>query len=110
MEPIQIKGIKELDETEISILNKLANEYYEKIIRGLKGETSIIIHVKTHRKKGARKKYDLDISVKNPSISFTSSNTTDWDLARTLHKSFNDIKRGIQHRLRTDSSYKKSYE
>jgi len=110
MEPIQIVGIKELDDQETSIINKLSNEYYEKISRSLKGETSIVIHIKTHKTTGKRKKYDLRIRVNNPSVLFESGSTTDWDLPRTLHKAFKDVERGIQHKLRTDSSYRKSYE
>jgi len=109
MEPIQIIGIDALEEEEKSTINKLSNEYYEKIQRELKNTTSVTLHVKAHSKGGKRKKYDLRVKVVAPTRIFESQES-DWDLARSLHKVFRNAVREIQHRLRTDSQRTKPYE
>ncbi len=110
MQPIQIIGVKKLDESEIQIINKLASEYYGKIARNFKEEVSLIIHIKTHNITGKRKKYGIHVRVNSPSFFLESTNAVDWDLARTLHKAFNSVEREILHKLHSDTSYKKSYE
>lgn len=109
MEPIQIIGIKELDEFELPLVNKLANEYYQKIQRELQNVTSVVIHVKCYEKEGKRKKYSIHVRVIAPTRIFESSKAQDWDLARTLHKAFRDIERELQHKLHTDDQHKKPY-
>ena len=46
MEPIQIIGIKELDDMEIDAVNRLANRYFSKIQREIKKIRSIAINIK----------------------------------------------------------------
>jgi len=99
MEPIQIKGIDELNDEEKNLVNTLANEYYGKIQRELKNATSISLHVKQHSKTGNRHKSDIRIKVIAPTKIFEAQES-DWDLARTLHKVFNNIERQIEHRIR----------
>ena len=110
MEPIQIVGIKELDDKERSTVNKLANRYYEKIIRDINNEGSITIVIKTHGKGGKQRKYGVHIKLSAPTRIFESTKAIDWDLARTMHKAFNDMEKQIQHHLHTDSQHNKPYE
>lgn len=105
MEAIQYIGIDQLDDTEKQVLDKLSAEYYEKIQRMLKNETSIVIHVKEYEKQGSRKKYSLHVRAIAPTVIFESSNASDWDLARTLHKAFNDIEKQIEHRFKPNKNY-----
>lgn len=109
MEPIQIIGVKELDEFELPLVNKLANEYYQKIQRELQNVTSVVIHIKSYEKEGKRKKYSIHVRVIAPTRIFESSKAQDWDLARTLHKAFRDIERELQHKLHTDDQRPKRY-
>ena len=99
MEPIQIKGIDELNDEEKNLVNTLANEYYGKIQRELKNATSISLHVKQHSKTGNRHKSDIRVKVIAPTKIFEAQES-DWDMARTLHKVFNNIERQIEHRIR----------
>ena len=99
MEPIQIKGIDELNDEEKNLVNTLANEYYGKIQRELKIATSISLHVKQHSKTGNRHKSDIRVKVIAPTKIFEAQES-DWDMARTLHKVFNNIERQIEHRIR----------
>jgi ribosome-associated translation inhibitor RaiA len=96
MEPIQVIGIKDLDDVEKDTVNQLANQYLEKLKRDLKNMTSIVVHIKITNKEGNRKKYNIKTRAIAPTKIFESSDA-DWDLARTLHMVFNDLKRQIQH-------------
>lgn len=106
MEPIQVIGTNLLNDDEKDIANKLANEYYKKIFRDLKNVTSITVHIKAHTKGGKRKKFDLRVKVIAPTRIFEAQES-DWDLARTFHKVFRNIKREIEHKLHTDSQHNK---
>ena len=102
MEPIQIIGMDKIeDELEKATINKLANEYHEKIQRSLKNITSITLHIKIHTKGGKAKKWDLRVKAIAPTRIFEAQEA-DWDLNRSLHKVFKNLERQIQHRLHTD--------
>ena len=107
MEPIQIIGIKDLDEMEIEAVNRLANRYFPKIQSGIKKINSVAIHIKSYEKEGAQRKYSVHIKVIAPARIFASTKAFGWDLDRVLHKSFNDVIREMQHSLHTDDQYKK---
>ena len=102
MEPIQIIGIKELDDIEIDTVNRLANRYYEKIKRELKNEISLVVHIKSYEKGGTRRKYSIHVKAIAPSRIFASTKGFDWNLETALHKSFEELMIIIQHRLHTN--------
>jgi len=99
MEAIQIIGIDEANDAEKVIINKLANEYYEKIQRSLKNLTSITLHIKAHSKGGKAKKWDLKVKAVAPTRIFESQES-DWDLARSLHRVFKNVERQLEHKFR----------
>ena len=107
MEPIQIIGIKDLDEMEVEAVNRLANRYFGKIQREIKKINSVAIHIKSYEKEGRGKKYSIHVKVMAPTRIFTSTKTFDWDLNKALHKSFRDVIREIKHRLHTDDQHRK---
>ena len=107
MEPIQITGIKDLDEMEIESVNRLANRYYPKIQREIKNITSLTVHIKSYEKQGREKKYSVHVKVIAPTRIFVSTKTSDWDLEKALHQSFRDVIREMQHSLHTDDQHKK---
>lgn len=106
MEEIRFTGLKELDEKERGVVNKLSAEYHEKIKRAIKNITSLHILIKIHKKTGNRKKYDVHVTVVAPTRAIESK-AADWDLARTLHMVFNRIEKEIQHRFHSDTSFRK---
>jgi len=108
VEPIQIVGIKELDDMDKDIVNKLANEYFLKIKRELQNITSLIFHIKCYKKEGKKKKYSINARAIAPTRMFESTKAADWDLARTLHKAFKDLEREIQHKLHSDDQHDKA--
>lgn len=108
MQPIQIIGIEELNDEDKTTINKLANEYYEKIKRSFRDEVSIKLHIKEHSKTGKRHKSDIKIQLMAPT-KIIEAQESDWDLARTLHKVFKNIERELQHKLRVDDQREKPY-
>ena len=97
MEPIQIVGIKDLDDMEIDAINRIANRYYPKIERSLKGEIGVTIHVKSIHKQGTQKKYDIHVKARAPKETFVSTKGIDWDINKALRMSFEDILHRIEH-------------
>lgn len=110
MEAIQFIGLKELSPEEQRVVQNLSTEYYDKVQREAKKVTALVIHIKQHEKGGSKKKYSVHIRVDAPTFLFESTKANDWDLAKTMHKAFEDVMHGIQHRLHTEKGYKKSYE
>ena len=108
MEPIQIVGIKDLDDMEIDSVNRLANRYYGKIQREIQNVTSLVIHIKAHDKQGRQKNYSVHVKAIAPTKIFASTKSIDWNLEKALHGSFRDIIRQMQHRLHTDDQNKKT--
>ena len=102
MEPIQIVGMDEADDKEKDLINKIANEYHQKIQRSLRNVAPITLHLKTHTNGGKAKKWDLRVKVAAPTSIFEAQES-DWDLPKSLHKVFNNIERQLQHKLHTDS-------
>ena len=109
MEPIQVTGMDELKPNEIPIVNKLVNEYYERIRRDLNNITSLLVHFKCYEKEGSRRKFSIHAKIAAPTQIFASTKAQDWDLARTMHKCFKDLERQIKHRLKTDEQRPKGY-
>lgn len=107
MEPIQIIGIKHLDEIELESVNRIANRYYAKIQRGFKKEISITIYIKAYEKQGVQKKYSVHIKVLAPTGIFASTKNSDWRLENAMHKSLEHVMKIIQHSLHTDDQHRK---
>ena len=98
---ILFNGIDALNEEERRIADKVSKHHYPKIQRGIKNITSLVVHIKTHKDgketAGQQKMFSVHIHVNAPTKSIKSSKAHDWDLARSLHKAFNDVQRQISH-------------
>jgi len=110
MEAIQFIGLNELTAEDQARVKDLSAEHYEKIKRGLKNITSLNIHIKLHKKEGNRKKYSVKLKAIAPTAILTSTKAVDWDIARVMHKAFQDIEQEIKHRFHSDTSFRKPYE
>lgn len=108
MEPLQIIGIRNLDEMEIEAVNRVANRYYVKIQRQIKKVNSLVVHIKAYEKEGSQRKYSIHVKLLAPTRIFVSTKAFDWDLEKTLHKSFRDVIRQVKHSLHTDDQHKKT--
>ena len=106
---IKAKGV-ELSDKEKWELDKLVNEYYEKIKRELKKEIVVDLDLKVYEKceengKCSKRKYSLNLKVEN-SVVF-KSNSYDWNLPKAVHKAFNKIMSEIEHKFHVSNQNKK---
>lgn len=110
VEQIQFVGMNDLEPTDQYTVQKICAENYNKIKRGLKNSLSLIVHIKCYEKEGGKKKYSIHIRCLSPSkIMIESCRSHDWELARAIHKAFEDIKNQINHKFKSDTSRKKVY-
>ncbi|MBI2565061.1 hypothetical protein HYV79_03685 [Candidatus Woesearchaeota archaeon] len=109
-EIIQFVGLKDLSAPQQVLVNSLATAHYDKLKRELNNLTSMVIHIKYYKKEGEKQKYSLHVRCIAPTKIFESCKSHDWDLARAMHKSFEDLRRQIEHSLHNNTSWKKSYE
>ncbi len=99
-EQIQFVGVSKLEPEEQMLISKLSTENYQKIKRMLKNVTNMTVHVKCYDKEGSKKKFSLHVRVAIPTMKVIEScKSHDFDLARALHKAFNDIRTQISHRF-----------
>ena len=108
-EIIQFVGVDVLPSNEQAVLQDLCTEYYEKIRRGIKNLTSLVVHLKEYSQEGGRHKFSFHIRAVSPAHTFVSTHSSDWDLARTLHRVFKNIERELQHKLKVDDQRNKPY-
>ena len=95
MDQIQYDGVSDLKKAEQEVVNDLCSEYYEKVKRMLHNE--LILKVKIEAlSKGGKPRYIVEIKAEAPTRIFEVSKD-DWDIARTLHKSFNALMAEIEH-------------
>ncbi len=95
---IKINGIKELNEEEQSIVNKIVNHKLEKIERQIKNDFSLTALVKAYEKDGKQKKYSVDFTLQIGKH-YLKSKDTDWELAKALNKGLEKIQTEIEHKL-----------
>lgn len=99
---IQFAGMNELSPEEQETVQEITTRAYEKIQTILQNLTNFVVHIKTYKKEGERKKYSLTVRCAAPTQIFESKNASDWELARAVHKSFEDIQHQIEHKLHTN--------
>ena len=101
-EQIQFIGVNELAPEEQAIVSRLSTEHYEKLQRVLKTIENMTVHIKCYDKEGSKRKFSLHVRVKAPMTTVIEScKTHDFDLARALHKAFDDLHTQIEHRFHT---------
>ncbi len=109
-EMIQFVGVNELNAEEQELVSRLSTESYEKFTRILKNIEQMVVHIKTYENEGQKKKFALHIRVKAPTSAIIEScKSHDFDLARALHKAFDDIRVQIEHKFHTGTR-PKAYE
>lgn len=103
---IQFVGLSKLKKEEKEVLNRLSTEYFQQIKRCVKNLTKVKVNIKEYKTSGKttkKKKFSINVQVNAPTHSFESTKTSDWDLARALHKAYKDVIRVIQHRMKDEN-------
>lgn len=108
MERISYIGLKKLNAPEIEIVRSITSKEYSRILRSFK-DANLIIEIKEHDaagKAGKAKKYSIHMKVESPNCILTAEQA-DWDIARALHKTFNNLKNEINHRYKDEVTLKR---
>jgi len=109
-ELIQFIGVNDLNSEQQALVSKLSTESFEKFTRLLKNIEQMVVHIKSYEKEGQKKKYSLHVRLKAPTMAVIEScKSHDFDLARALHKAFDDIRVQIEHKFHTGTR-PKAYE
>lgn len=109
-EVIQFIGVKDLEPMEQEAVQRLTTENYQKIKRDLKNITSMKVHVKVYKKEGEQKKFALHVQAIFPGGTVESNKANDFELARAIHKAFNDIRERVHHKFHSDTTTQRPYE
>ncbi|MDP6641822.1 MAG: hypothetical protein QGF74_00360 [Candidatus Nanoarchaeia archaeon] len=100
MENITYVGLKKLDEDEIEVINKLTERFYPKINREF-DSVNLTVDVKKYDPTGKRGKYSIHLRIDHPNIkNILSAKEFDWDLATSLHKTFDNLMSEIEHKFK----------
>lgn len=75
----------------------------------LQNKCKILLHIKEYNTSGKRRKYSVHVKLDYPG-KMIASEQADWDLNRTIHKTFTNVLRQIKKIYRKDSSHRKEYE
>ena len=97
--PIQFIGLINFSKLESGIIRGLAQEYYDKFLRDVK-DILLVISLKKYDQKETKCKYSFHSRVESGSTVLLTSEASDWDLKRTLHKLFQKLEKGIQHKYK----------
>ena len=73
--PIQVVGIKDLDEMELEAVYRIGDRYYGKLQRAVKNMASLVVHIKSYDKERIRL-----------SLTTISEVITDWAITREIEK------------------------
>jgi hypothetical protein len=111
-EKIKYLGLKNLDSFEIAQLNSLTEKFYPKIERKVP-DAILTVHVKTLNREGKKKTYDIKLKLSSRKIGVKSVHQpkADWDLARALHKTFNNLANLVNSCIKPETrTRKKSFK
>lgn len=96
---LQFVGMKDLEPMEQELVQRISTENFEKIKRMMKNITKVKVQIKTHKRDGKRKKYSIHLQARAPGGPLDVDRAQDFDLARAIHKGFQDLKQRIEHRM-----------
>ncbi|MBI4739741.1 hypothetical protein HY772_09480 [Candidatus Woesearchaeota archaeon] len=105
-EIIQFVGLSDLDLVDQEMVRKIIFEQYPKVKRRLHNLTSLVVHIKSYGKGGARPKYSFHMRAIAPTRMFESSKAVAWDLATSVHKAFDDLNNQIEHVFKQEHGIK----
>jgi len=97
-----IIGLNEthIDDYEKEYIHNLCKKNSEKVSRTMANVYDIIIHIKEYKKSNSSKgKYSVHVKIIAPTKIIATDHSSDWDLARAIHKAFSDIMHRIEHKI-----------
>lgn len=110
---IHASGTDLITEKQKQLINRLLNEYYQRIQKQLKNEVFLEINIKLYEKTGKpatkpdkSNKFSIHIRIDSSTKTF-EADYADWDLARTIHKVMNKIINEIEHNFHSSDQHDK---
>ncbi len=101
MGEVQYIGLKDFTSEESSDIKKLSLRYLEKLEHhDFPSRVHLALRCKKYSREG-KPKYSFHGRLDCPSLLLTSQ-ASDWDLHRTLHKVMQKLEREFQHRFKTE--------
>jgi hypothetical protein len=107
-ENIQFIGLRDVEDVDKEMLQKIISEQYPKIKRKLHNDTKLVVHIKPHTKGGARQKYSFHIRAIAPTRIFETRHSVAWDLATAVHEAFDDLDHQIEHAFKQEHGIKRN--
>lgn len=104
-ENITYLGLDKLDTFEANLLKQLCEKNFTKILRDLNKfqeinlNATLKVNIKTINSEGKQKNYLINANVTSTTGNFNVEES-DWDLARTTHKVFDNFSNLINHKLK----------
>ncbi len=93
------KGAENLDSDDKLVLDKLINEYYEKINRHLGSKPEVFeIHLKCHKKEGNTKRYNIEVRFSTGKFRF-GTGADEYKLADAIHRAMEKLMSEIEHKI-----------
>ena len=102
---LPVKNVSLLDDEEKKIMDRLLLEYSKRIQRLIKNDIIIEAIIKFYNTEGTRKKYSFHVMVHG--IHYFEADYSDWDLARTIHKTLNKLLNELEHRFHSSDQNSK---
>lgn len=106
---IEYKDLRKLNNEEIKIVKDICEREYKKISRRLGMIVKLVLDVVKYQKEGKRAKYSFHAKLYSPNLKMAVSRSSDWDVARAVHKVLKNLENVKKKKFKTDVSYKKSY-
>lgn len=96
---IQLIGIRDFEDDEKAVVDRIISEYKDKFERLLNNPGTVIIHFKKEKKQGDKDKakYSIKLRVDKPKLEASS---WDWELSDALHKVLKKVESEIRHRFK----------
>jgi len=104
MDAIRYIGLNDLGAEEKTTVNKLTDEYFQRLKRDMHNELQLVVHVKVlHQKESKRKEYHMEARAEAPTQIFESSNE-DWNIEVCTHDLFRKLEKEIKHKFHSEGS------
>ncbi len=106
-EIVKFVGLNELEPLDQDMVRAMCTKACEKLMRKVPDMSELSCHIKCYGKKDGidkQVKFSIHLACKAPSGVFDVDSAHDFDLARAMHKAFEDMEHRIDHALHTDVS------
>lgn len=107
---IYAKGAEYLDLDDKLVLDKLTNEYYEKVNKHLGNEPEEFkVYLKCHKKEGNTKRFNIEVRFLSGKFRF-ETDADEWNLVDAIHRAMEKLMSEIEHKVVRQKDEKASWK